>query len=282
MKIYLLPVDDKYYIKPRIDPFCKHSPGYNVETQFHKFLKSSDYLTDNPDEADWHYLPLYWSYWTLANDYGRKNREELDKYLQGIVIDYRKTFTVSEADGEPNFSMPIRVFSANLEKLGWTPIPIITLPHAFPEKLPEKKYLASFYGSLKTHPIRMEMKEKLKHISGVNIVHSTKVQDEEGFVKSILESYSTLCPRGSAMGSYRFYESMQLGVVPIMIADYDFRPFPEHIDWDKCSFYFKTVDEAKDFLEGVGSGWLENMSKAAQLMWNVIFNNWEETVLKYL
>jgi hypothetical protein len=281
MKIYILPVEDEYYLLPKISPFCAHSFGYNCELDFHNYIQHYPELTKNPDEADWHYLPLYWSYWQLSHNYGKDGREEMSEYLKKIVIDPKKTFTVSEADWEPNFGVEMKVFSGNTKDNGWTPIPILTLPHKIPDVLPDKKYHASFVGNTGAWPVRVRMVELLKDDPVVNIVRSKKGEDL--FVNSILESYTTLCPRGSALGSYRFYESMQLGVAPVMISDYDFRPFGDKIDWGACSYFVDDVEKLPQLFHSISKEEAVEKGKIAQQVWNGLYNQgWCEYVMQYL
>lgn len=303
MKIYILPFERTW--EPRMSPYMPHSKGYNIEVAFLSYLQGSDLLTDNPQEADWHYLPIFWSHWQLANDYGRQNRDKMQELLDNVVLDENKTFTVSEADGEPNFNIgKIIVFSANRGKgkfimvgkkgsftppksaenrdVEWITAPIITLPHRVPTVLFEKKYLSSFVGSFNSHPMRIHIKDLLKDFTDIKIERSENVKNEELFVNTILESYSTLCPRGSAMSSFRFYESMQLGTVPIMIAEYDMRPFPDKIDWDSCSYFFSDIKELPMFFKTVAFKELTDKSKKAKEVWQTLFDEWPSYILDEL
>lgn len=280
MKIYTIPVDEKYYLLPKINPFCPHSFGFNVELDFHRFMEGYPDTTTNPNEADWHYLPLYWSYWQLSHNYGKSGREEMAEYLKDIILEPAKTFTISEADNEPNFGINIKVFSGNQQDNGWIAIPIITKPHGM-SILPEKKYLSSFMGNTKAWHTRTEMAEILKDRPDVNIVWGKR--DEQSFVNSILQSYTTLCPRGSALGSYRFYESMQLGVAPIMISDYDFRPFKGKIDWDSCSYFVDSAYKLPELLDSIDKGEVLQKGIVARKVWNNLYNQgWCRYVLEYL
>lgn len=282
MKIYILPVKSELYRRPKINPFVEHSEGFNCETDFLSFLKSHESLiTNNPSEADWHYLPVYWSYWQLSNDYGRSGREEMSNYLKSLVLDESKTFTISEADDEPSFGLNIKVFSGNTDNFGWTPIPILTLPHALPKVLPDKKYLSNFVGNLKGWPIRETMKKVLEGREDVKIIQNKKGEDL--FVNTVLESYTTLCPRGSAKGSYRFYESMQLGVVPIMISDSDFRPFKKQINWDSFSYYVSNPLVLPNLLDSLDIEDLKKKGEIAKANWDILSEQtWCSFVLEEL
>jgi len=279
-EIYILPVKEEP--QPRIRPWPRHSVGFTMEIDFYNFLKSSNITVGVPELADWHYLPINWSYWLLNHDYGRNGREEMQKYIDSVIIDDSKTFTVSEAGGLPaSFNIGrMLVFSANQMTNGETPIPLMTLPHKFPEVFPDKKWLASFVGSM-NHPIRKEMKEVLKDRGDVLIMESKK--GEELFVNTIMSSYSSLCPRGTSYSSYRFYESMQLGVVPIMISDVDFRPFPEHIEWDAISYWVDSPAKLPALLSNLSRKQLLRKGLIAQVIWNTLTNHgWCRTLLEYL
>lgn len=68
-------------------------------------------------------------------------------------------------------------------------------------------------------------------------------KDCKYFVKKILQLNISLYPRGYAGDSFRFYELMQLGVVPLLLGHPDTRPFKKYIDWDDISFFVKTTEE---------------------------------------
>lgn len=281
MKVYLLPIDPVYYTRPRINPFCRHSAGFNIETGFLDYLTRYNLLTDNPKKADWHYLPIYWSYWLLNNNYGQSNRDQMQSYLNQVILDGRKTFTVSEADDEPRFDLGgAKVFSANANTNGWIPAPIITRPHKLPVVFPEKKYLANFVGTISPWPTRIKMAEMLKNQKGIKIIQSKK--GEELFVNTILSSYATLCPRGSSFSSYRFYESMQLGVVPILISEQDIRPFPTKIKWDRFSYYLDKVEKLPALLASFDTNELLIKGYLAAEAWDNLYAHWPEHILSLL
>lgn len=166
------------------------------------------------------------------------------------------------------------------KRRNWIPIPLMTLPHQLPTVLSDKRYLTNFVGSFGTHPIRKQMAEVLKDRIDIKIIQNKK--GEGLFVDTILQSYSTLCPRGTALGSYRFYETMQLGVVPIMISDVDFRPFPDKVDWNICSYYFDSVDKLPEFFKTTPYGELESKGVNAKYVWERLFEMWPEYVLEEL
>ena len=53
------------------------------------------------------------------------------------------------------------------------------------------------------------------------------------FINSSLESKFVLCPRGYGASSFRLYEAMQLGVVPVYISDRFWLPFTHELNWNE-------------------------------------------------
>jgi hypothetical protein len=75
---------------------------------------------------------------------------------------------------------------------------------------------------------------------------------------------------------------MQLGVPPIMISDYDMRPFPDKINWHSCSFFINSVKGLPKLLDYLDEHELEIMGGNAQYVWKLLFDNWPEYVLDIL
>ena len=92
----------------------------------------------------------------------------------------------------------------------------------------DKKYLFSFLGASRTHAVRKEVL-KLNHPDA--FLKDTSDKDlwllspeekkkfENQFVDVSKESHFVLCPRGVGVNSYRLFEVMQMGLVPVIISD---------------------------------------------------------------
>jgi len=96
-------------------------------------------------------------------------------------------------------------------------------------------------GRLSTHPIRIKVAKRLENMSEYSVVDGSFSTTR--YIHSLLSSYVALCPRGYGGSSFRFYEAMQLGIVPFLIGDIDTRPFKSQITWDSCSLYTSNPDE---------------------------------------
>lgn len=71
------------------------------------------------------------------------------------------------------------------------------------------------------------------------------------YYKNIAENRYTLCMRGAGNFSYRFYETLSLGRIPILISSDDILPFNDLIEWEKYIIRVSEVDiiHLKDMIE---------------------------------
>lgn len=106
-------------------------------------------------------------------------------------------------------------------------------------------YLASFVGSINSHPIRQHLlslkrsdflirdtssySPQIRHHGGP----AERLQFWEEYVDSITKAKFSLCPRGAAPNSIRLYESMKAGRACVIIAD-EWHP-NDKVDWDAFS-----------------------------------------------
>ncbi len=102
--------------------------------------------------------------------------------------------------------------------------------------------LFSFVGSSRTHPVRREVM-KLRHPDAEIVDTSKRVPFDidapdvpsrwHSFAAGIRNSAFVLCPRGGGTATFRLFETMMLGRVPVIISD-EWVP-PIGPAWDMCS-----------------------------------------------
>lgn len=284
MKIFILPVSSK--LQPQQGKFvypAHHKKDYGIEQDFLLYLeRNPELVVSQPDTADWHYLPVYWTRYHWNHDHGRTGGEFLQQQASGQILDEEKTFTVcQDSDGTKVDLGKTVLFLASRRGESFD-VPLLIYPHETPSPWPAKRWLASFMGKLRTHPIRSEMQRSLSKRDGTNIQDG--VRDVSLFVEQILQSYIALCPRGYGPTSFRFYEAMQLGVVPLLISDVDNRPFKAFLPWDQISLYAELVEDIEDILNSCTVQELFRMGESAQVVWyqDLAFGKWCRYVLKEL
>ena len=285
MKIYILPVSPEFQPPARKTVYPKHNKkDYGIEQDFVEYLKRNPRIvTNNPDAADWHYLPIYWTRYHVGHEYGKSGRESLQQEVRKRITDEERTFTICQyADGPLIDLGETTQFLASRQGTKDLDVPLLCYPHKRPLIKPRKRYLASFVGRLATHPIRLDMARSLREREDVDIQDGNK--GSAFFVKQMLQSYIALCPRGYGGTSFRFYEAMQLGVVPFLISDIDTRPFKAFLDWDQMSLYAQSVEEARDILDSYTAEELLQLGKLARTVWyqDLAFRKWCRYVLREL
>jgi hypothetical protein len=283
MKIYILKVCEKCQPKSQIFVYPQGNNDFGVEQDFHLFLRNSNLLVDDPNDADWHYLPIYWTRWHLSHNYGKNGLTELNYLANLSIIDDKKTFTICQYDDGPLINLGnTKLFLASRNSNSGIDIPLLCKSHKKPFFRQTKCFKASFVGRLETNIIRKKMSDVLFQRSDVKIINEQLGTSE--FVKLMLKSYVALSPRGYGGSSFRFFEAMQLGVVPLLIGDIDTRPFKNFLPWDEVSIYVKNPNELNSILDSKSNEDLLKMGlKASEVYHNYLtYERWCQFVIKEL
>ena len=93
------------------------------------------------------------------------------------------------------------------------------------------------------------------------------------FYKITQESVFTLCPRGFGPTSFRMYEAMALGSIPIYIwHEKVWLPYTDEIDWNKAAIIIpiEQIDQLKTILQSL----TPNQIREKQEYIKSIFNNY--------
>jgi hypothetical protein len=294
MKVFILNTPDLLTPQSQAFKYPAHNKDYGIEQDFLIWLnKQKNILTNNPTEADWHYLPVYWTRWHINHNFGNDAvaLAQLQAEADKVIIDDVKTFTITQFDGGTllNLGSTIEFTAARTINKG-IDIPILCSPHRKPPVPLKKKYLATFNGSFTTHPIRDGMKERYKDSTDIILAGGipTRFYKRWFWGKSFnvrtMQSYIALSPRGTSCNSFRFFEAMQLGTAPCLIGDVDVRPFKKFIPWDEMSYYAPSVDDLGYLLKSLDkTEALEKGKKAFQYWKNELYyQKWCKYVLKEL
>src|SRR5690348_17280570 len=124
-----------------------------------------------------------------------------------------------------------------------------------------EKYLASFVGSKRTHPVREKLFKfgrddiYVKDTSnyGQRITYHGSPTERARFwaeyADSIADAKFSLCPRGRGTGSIRLFESMKMGRACVVLSD-DWQP-NDGVDWSEFAIFVpeKEVDRVPGILE---------------------------------
>lgn len=275
MKIYMIPVSREFQPETSQLIYPKHSSYIGVERVFYEWILKDHSgeieLTDSAEEADYCYLPIFWTNYFLNHHFAKSGMKELEAECARAVTAPEKTFTLCQYDDGPVVDLGETVlFLASRRTKNDRDIPLLCSPHQYTPNA-KKKYIAGFVGRAVTHPIRRELKNELKGQKGFRFLNGK--WGEKIFVHVMERSYACLCPRGYGGSSFRFFEAMQMGVVPVHIGDIDIRPFKGQIAWEECSFYFEEPGEAVRVLRECPIEQLQRMGRSAKELYEKIFGS---------
>lgn len=297
MKIYRIDVkpefqpDHQNFVWP---PQNRRGAGdMGVEQDFDSWLLANpDLLCDQPADADWIYAPIYFNRRYInvldADGHWGGGVEALAEEVHRCRQFGDKVFTISEADERvlhPQVDWgDMVIFCASRRDTNPLniDIPLLAAPHVVPKNLPPKKYLACFLGNLNTDGIRIQMAEALKDRKDCRIEHANYGDDY--FAMVMLESYIALAPRGQGAQSYRMYEGMALGTMPLYISDIDCRPFRKFIEWDFCSLWTRDPSFLNTIIDTYGKESLLTRGRNAKYTYDnfLAYGKWCGFVIKEL
>lgn len=219
-------------ISPTYPPY--HTGPYLEEYFFQRWIE--DKVT-----SERKYIDIFWTNLFCNAAFAGQQYENIQERLNSTLDKDGKYFTVSQFDDGPfeNFPSDTIIFSAGGNREGRDIIPIPLICSEIPNHLikrKEKTVFASFVGS-RTHFIRNDMCKYLRNkpdyvLNASNWSPQVSLGSLEIFLDVTASSRFGLAPRGYGKQSFRFYEIMQLGVVPVYISDEHYLPWNDELDWD--------------------------------------------------
>ena len=229
-----------------------HQIGPRVEEYCAQYFKKNDINTSAK------YLPIFWDNYMVNHGFGRDIGSLQQWYDEHIKTDLgTRYWTVCEyADGIVIDASPnLHVFYCACD--GGTTLSLLCDPHPI-NRVPESSYIASFMGSLDTHPIRKRLYRLLTGRSGYYVGRSESTQMFRHYMET---SKFALCPRGYGPTSYRLYEAIQMGCVPIYIYDVPILPYQDIIKWNSfcIMIHVNDVDKIPSILEGISDKQYQRM-----------------------
>jgi hypothetical protein len=276
-------LDERLLIQREGAPYPFHHEGMHLEEKFiERWISHISVNTSNRKLIRVNWTAVYNHRVKDGLGQGTENwelRNVLKKYLDSLDRN-EKYFVVCTHDDAPAEDLPpdTVVFSAggNAKKID-VPIPLTSGPHRdFYDHM--KTIPISFVGSV-THQIRYELLNKLYGKEGVVINASEwspniSANQADLFKQIATRSTFSLCPRGYGATSYRLYESMQLGSIPVYVSDNHLLPWNDELDWEKFCVIVKPneIDSLYNRLMSMPSKKIREMQSSLEFVWNEYFS----------
>jgi hypothetical protein len=222
-------------------------PNYPVYPSYHTGLYLEEYFYNfyiqnkqQFDTLNYTLIPVYWTNIYITN----KNKQLLQTFLNQLPKN-KKYFAVSQHDDAITEKLPQNTihFAAG-GRAGGIPIPLVCspIPRNIIQTTVTKDITCSFVGSLPpNHELRSSLYTHLQNIpeyyfSTPRWWTPTIPQDKfNEFINITQRSWFSLAPRGYGLQSFRFFEILQLGSIPVFVYDEEWFPFNNFVDWSTFS-----------------------------------------------
>jgi hypothetical protein len=219
-----------YFVKPADTPLAEPKPAL-VETFRDRLLRHPEFVESREPEAADHLVINETSLF--------KERRYIRRLMNDPLIGRfpHKTITLSTDDSATGLfpglyvALSAKAFSKQLYRA--VPYPKLVNPlveKAAPPTGTAKKYLASWRGNTKSNA---RLRKGMIQVFGGNPRFCLETSDRwfdhnedehRKYVELVQSSQFSLCPAGWASATYRIYDSMALGVCPVILADQWVRP----------------------------------------------------------
>ena len=257
-----------------------HNKQYNIETYFY------EHCCKNNIPNNYIYLPIFWTNYYVK--YGFKKSKEINKFLKSNIDINKKYFTIVQSDYGilEDISNNVLVFGSGGK--GNVPIPLLCDKHPVKEDA-NRDILCSFVGvvnnaSNNKNQVRTKMFNALK--DNKDFVIKEANGNTPLFEDLMNRSIFSLCPRGYGKTSFRLYEAIQMGSIPIYIYDDIWLPYKDELDWSEFSIllHINDIEKLPSIINKISDEKIKEMRLKLKEVYEKWFN-WESVslyILNYL
>ena len=243
-------IDNKLFYCTNKDTYPPFKNGLYLEEYFFLFMRQHKINLKRK------YIPALWTNFQIE-PWLRFKIIEMQKSLDDWIKKNPSSngyFVIVQHDNGVMLKLPPKTIVFNSGNNGHIPLPLIyqDIDNKL-EKIPRKKFskkknLCSFVGTL-THKLRSDMFKILKEKNHFLLIDSgawsanIKIENQRTFIDTTIDSKFALAPRGYGRSSFRFFEIMQLGCIPVYIwDDIEWLPYKDVIDYEKLCISINIKD----------------------------------------
>ncbi len=250
--------------------------GFYLEEYFFNWIKKNNIKIKRE------YIDIFWT--NIYCNAASKKSQLINIQSELNELDPSKSyFTICQHDDGPLENLPNNtlIFSAGGNRVSGNIIPIPLICSKIQNEFinESKTFLCSFVGS-PTHPIRNQLISQWLNdedfIFGMQQYWMETVPKKNLSLFKTLTSKSkfTLCPRGYGKSSFRLYECMQLGSVPVYISDSHYLPWTDKLNWSEFCVLIKPdqISNLKNILLEYSDEKIDKMIKTAQNLYHDYFS----------
>jgi len=110
-----------------------------------------------------------------------------------------------------------------------------------PKPISDTKHFVGFHGCVNSHPCRSHITNGIDsrgYLRVTDKIYWSYTEEEQKDMRasylSLLEDTKfVLCPRGKGLNSIRFFETLRMGRIPVLISDDAKLPMDKFVNWDE-------------------------------------------------
>lgn len=218
--------------------YPSHQKGPLIEEYF--------YNSYGDIECSFNYLPIFWTnIYTIMAKYPKKKPPISLQEIIDSLDKKKKYFAIVQHDNGIQEDMPDNVLIFSSGGKGHIPIPLLCDAH--PKQNEERNIFASFVGVVNDkindhNGIRTKMRKTVFTPQHPDFHCIEGKNDISIFEKMMSKSIFALCPRGFGKTSFRMYEAIQMGCIPVYIYDDPCLPYQHKINWEDFSVLYHVDD----------------------------------------
>ncbi len=264
--------------RPRL-AYPPHNQSVGIEQFCHEYLKVWAFTI----KTERVYLPIYWT-----NNYSHETRrlshpgfhalDGVQRFVDSLNPNIPYATVVQCANGIYEQLPPnVLVFAAG--GTGDIPIPLITNSH--PAERLDRDLTACFVGTVNCDAggpgsqIRQAMASTFSSDSRFYLKDQGFGSDRKGaeFRRALCRSLYGLAPRGYGLTSFRLYEAMQLGSVPVYIYSEPWLPYQDELDWQDFAVLCPAsgIGALPERLLSIGGRQHRKFTRKIKQIWNRYF-----------
>ena len=251
--------NDLFYIKNK-DIYPPFKNGNYMEEYFLKYMINNNLKYDKNNRL---YIPCLWTNFQIEDWFNNK-KEEMQNILDNYILNNKCEdgyFVLVQYDDGPKLTLPENTIIYGACN-GNIKLPLIyedienKLENITKINFTKKNILCSFIGTY-THNVRYLLYNKFNNNENFkfNIKQnwSSNISNDEqnNFILTTINSKFALAPRGYGRSSFRFFEILKLGTIPIYVwDDIEWLPYMEIIDYSKIciSININEIDKLENIL----------------------------------
>jgi hypothetical protein len=257
-----------------MDRNCHEYPPGNHNTMEEYFFDHTDF---EKVESPLAYLPVFWTNYIVNHNYGR-DASAMQRLQDFVGTIDQPWVTISQNDDGiiiDRSKLKVKTVSLNAGGEGDIPLPMCRTPIEYPMR-DKPKWFASFVGSVTNEAGKTNIRQEMIRVLG----NKSEFHFYPGYTgvlyyrDTMASSKFALCPRGYGKTSFRLYEALQVGTVPVYISDVHWLPFQRYVDWDKIAIIMTPdrIPSIHERLASISESVWKEMSDAGMRAWRDYFS----------